>query len=199
MVLGGAASAQHALHCRDLDPRAPQDAIRAFECVSKLDDELTEALSRLDTLEQTLSQLSASVTQTNAVPAKGEHENTRAIVAYYSDKGEKRCPAGWSPFEEAKERFIVGASAEGLYPVVGSIGGEAEVTLTEPQMPRHSHPLKKEYGWDVNGNGGAWRIDSGDGAPWGDRKGVLDTHERGGDQPHNNIPPYIALYFCKQD
>ena len=88
----------------------------------------------------------------------------------------------------------MGAGAS--YPVVGVTGGAAEVQLDANHMPNHSHNLLAEYGWDVNGNGGRGRIDFGDGAPWGNRTGKLETDTRGGNRPFDILPPFIALYYC---
>ena len=32
----------------------------------------------------------------------------------------------------------------------------------------------------------------------GEKLANRDLRQRGGDLPHNNMPPYIALYFCKK-
>lgn len=102
------------------------------------------------------------------------------------------------------------------------IGGAETVILTEPQMPSHRHGLAAisevaiyhddsklriallDYGantnfpyFDLSGGkqqkegGGPLKVEM-----LGRETGVGPT---GGDQPHNNMPPYIALYFCKKD
>ena len=160
----------------------------------------------------TLSQRLAALESAAPVPAIGEHENTRAIIAYYSDKGEKRCPAGWSPYEEAKDRFIIAAG--GKHPF-GEKGGEETVTLSGNQMPKHGHimftgsgaagqnyPNKSQHvavSANISSGGLAnanfeYQIRPGSGVP---TRGL--TGDVGGNQPHNNMPPYIALYFCKKD
>lgn len=204
ILLAGTAQAQHALHCRDLNPEAAEDAYRAFECVSKLNGDLEEALTRIDTLEENLRRIDALLKKVQPVPAVGDHAATRAIVAYYSDKGEKRCPDGWSPYEEAKDRFILGAGGE--VTTVGDTGGEPEVTLTEAQMPAHTHAFGFWFS-DADGDDATFDRDE---APR--FRSGLNTNNRwtasttrtpvaaaGGDQPHNNMPPYIALYFCVAD
>ena len=90
--------------------------------------------------------------------------------------------------------MIVGAGARYQYP--GEIGGEREVTLTIPQMPTHGHRV--QYGGaDTAVNDS--NMDPG--SNWGVRGtiGPAITSEAGGNQPHPNMPPYIALYFCKKD
>ncbi len=71
-------------------------------------------------------------------------------------------------------------------------GGAEEVTLTEAQMPAHNH-------------GGALMIP--DGTLYGmnndnrfhNSGAGVTLHASGGNRPHENMPPYIALYFCKKD
>ena len=71
---------------------------------------------------------------------------------------------------------------------LGATGGEYEHTLTQSEMPYHTHDLTHTYlpdgstsRWGTNGiaNGGD----------------VESTTATGGDQPHNNVQPYIALNY----
>lgn len=211
MIVAQGALAQ-SLHCRDLKPDVDNDAYRAFECVSKLDTDLSAALDRIAQLEAKLTELTSTVAANapdtvagpineridalvvklesqSMVPAIGPHRDTRAIVAFASQKGEKTCPNGWSPFEPAKDRFIVGAG--GKYPVVGGTGGEEMVTLSEAQMPRHGHSVFAVT--DVGAPGIDGFLVRGPG-PNRIPQGAVGTS--GGNQPHNNMPPYIALAFC---
>lgn len=136
-----------------------------------------------------------------------------AIVAFDDFSG---CPLGWSIYTPATARMIVGAGDSfhpkhnewfmrlpsggeerkvlPSYPVQSS-GGELEHLLTTREMPSHTH--KGKNGSAVNGTGGnnmhTW--DTSLQNPQIGR-GVEPT---GGGQPHNNMPPYIALYFCKKD
>lgn len=116
----------------------------------------------------------------------------------------------WSTFTEGTGRFIVGAGDEthraygtwdlalpqgGVQPipvstyVVLAKGGEERHQLSIPEIPNHSHGYDNEAGIDGNRSGQQdatyRRIGS-------------QTTAVGGDQPHNNIPPFIALYFCKK-
>lgn len=198
-------------------------ALPAQECTTSI----TQTVQTAETVQAALDALAGCILAQSAViqglnaklesavPAVGEHEKTRAIVAYYSEKGEKRCPTGWRPYEEAKERFIVGASSEGRYPVVGGIGGEAETTLSDAHIPSHGHGMftnsgaaEKDYPGGtqnvaVSANMAAgglqnesfeYQLRPGTGSP---TRGV--TGSAGSGHPHNNMPPYIALYFCEKE
>lgn len=94
-------------------------------------------------------------------------------------------------WEQIENRFLLACGSE--YEA-GSIGGEAKHTLTIAEMPKHAH------------NDGA-DADKGIDAPIGDTSaityytasnGTRGTTEAGGDQPHNNMPPYIAVYMWKR-
>ncbi|MCB1340835.1 MAG: hypothetical protein KDK24_07200 [Pseudooceanicola sp.] len=207
ILLGAPAAAQD---CTALDPARPKDAFRAFDCVSQLDADLAKALDRIAALEarleamtrqtdpatllgpvnERLDAMTIKLTKAGIVPATGPNSETRAVIAYTSQKGEKTCPDGWIPFEPAKDRFILGAG--GAYPVVGSTGGAAEVTLTEAQMPRHAHTTGISRG-EGGGSGYPYsRPANGSGDPTGPAGGLPD----GSTQPQTNMPPWIALSYC---
>ena len=74
---------------------------------------------------------------------------------------------------------------------VGKTGGAKTVTLTVDQIPRHNHsqnvladggsmPSRKDYGGDGNARS----------LPQG-----INTGDTGGSQAHNNLQPYISVYF----
>lgn len=81
-----------------------------------------------------------------------------------------------------------------IYPTssynVGDKGGFNDVQLTSTTMPQHSHLSAR---WS-----GAYGNDTGDGGlayAWVYRDASRTTNEVGGDQTHENRPPYYALAF----
>lgn len=79
---------------------------------------------------------------------------------------------------------------------VGEMGGEAKHTLSVYEMPKHTHPL--EY-YINNGNNmpGGYDKFLAYGMPSGTEYHTQAV-QAGGDQPHNNIPPYYAVNMWKR-
>lgn len=102
--------------------------------------------------------------------------------------------SGYFRVPDLRGRFIVGQlpgdeSSEGNFANKGATGGEKEHTLTVEEMPSHTHRFS--YYGHQNGNN---KIDHGndytlDGWLTG------NTGSVGGDQSHNNLPPYYVLSY----
>ena len=89
-------------------------------------------------------------------------------------------------WNQIKDKFLLSAGDDYT---VSSTGGESEHTLTIDEMPHHTHNLGETlYLYTdhitsryVNGGAETW----------------LDSSlfkAQGGDQPHNNMPPYYVVY-----
>jgi hypothetical protein len=94
-------------------------------------------------------------------------------------------------------RFLLGVS--NTY-AEGSTGGEASHTLTTNEMPSHNHTWYlgasndgQFYGYHYSQywNSSSIKTSSGD-------KGYVSTNTTGGGQPHNNMPPYLAVHMWKR-
>ena len=92
-------------------------------------------------------------------------------------------------WEMIKDRFLLGAG--GSY-TSGSTGGEKTHKLTVAEMPSHTHNYKLAYG--VN--------DPAKGFNYGTNLAGTFSEDfsqaAGGNQAHNNMPPYIAVYMWKR-
>jgi hypothetical protein len=97
---------------------------------------------------------------------------------------------GQNSTPDLRDKFVVGAG--GSY-AVGVQGGEMTHTLTEAEMPNHSHP----YG--VGGGNGRGSGNTGQGTtegyPCNNCAYGTWTGKTGGNQPHENRPPYYAVYY----
>ena len=110
-------------------------------------------------------------------------------------------------------RFLIGAGSEYA---AGSTGGEARHTLTVDEIPNHEHWVRQRgntsraYTQDCYAPGGSEdpyssiiRADmSGDYAKpsvsWGGQLVAGEVISDDHNQPHNNLPPYLAVYMWKR-
>ena len=89
-------------------------------------------------------------------------------------------------------------------------GGEASVQLSWDEMPKHRHtitssPPSKDIHDGFGGSSehrGLSEVYDPSILPqpgWSRTQHGEFMSEAGGDQPHNNMPPFIALYYCKKE
>ena len=135
------------------------------------------------------------------------------IAAFDSSaSGNQVCPPGWSTFNDSAGRVIIGAGVPnekyGTWTRSGSgekipltmrmpwsVGGEESHILSIQEIPRHHfilHNLRPFQPAGDSRNPNVTGITGG--AGWD-----FATNEVGGDAPHNVLPPYIALYYCRKD
>ena len=98
-------------------------------------------------------------------------------------------PAGWTLCDgtdgtpDLTDRFVIGA---GSTHAPGATGGEAEHTLTESELPAHDH--------DIRGSAGEADAPTFRTATTGDPV-AGSTESTGGDEAHENRPPFYALAY----
>ncbi len=84
----------------------------------------------------------------------------------------------------------------------GESGGAETVTLTQAQMPKHTHVHNDYIQGYVNTNyrdGIDTYASPTQELAGGDRQALQGgTSSAGGDQPHNNMPPYLAVNVWKR-
>ena len=112
-------------------------------------------------------------------------------------------------WERIKHVFLLGAGDS--TDTVGTTGGERDHALTIPEMPAHQHAAELDY---INTSGGSPVLEKvdlaadttpGTGGTWkgvatgaGYNNLVTNVGQTGGGQPHNNMPPYLAVYVWKR-
>lgn len=80
---------------------------------------------------------------------------------------------------------------------LGSTNGELMHTLTEEEMPTHSHEMRS-FKTNTSTTGGrivALNANKGDSLKSETMSESTDTENKGKSHPHNNIPPYLAINF----
>ncbi len=83
----------------------------------------------------------------------------------------------------------------------GSKGGEAEVELTEKQLPKHSHYALYYAGDEtlvsLNDGTGGYQLSCAEGTGTTEYSDFV-TGSAGNGEKHNNMPPYTAVYVWKR-
>lgn len=151
--------------------------------------------------QRSISSLEASDGKINAFAG--------AVVAFDVREG---CPDGWDPVPALDGKVIVGASeGDGLRNrPYGLPGGSHQVTLTPAQVAPHVHPpaVGRQYIWKDRRNATNEPLDGNliwnfvyepeKRGGWFDHGGELDmTGLSTGGEPFDNMPPYLALFWCK--
>lgn len=104
---------------------------------------------------------------------------------------------GFGAWEPIKDRFLLAA---GDTYEAGSIGGEAEHTLTELEMPAHDHEFDRHQLWRNETIPPSTHAES-------DGYGVSNktlpiytdtTIATGAGESHNNMPPYLTVYIWQR-
>jgi microcystin-dependent protein len=80
------------------------------------------------------------------------------------------------------------------FATVEKTGGEKTHTLTIEEIPSHSHSTENVAAF--NSESGGWTIPNGNYQPLKVQEVLTKT--TGGNQPHNNLQPYITCYMWKR-
>ena len=158
----------------------PPDIETSDDVVRKLNQltlTINDMIDNMDSLHNTIDLLT---------PAIGEIHITTS-----DENPSIRFGGTW---EQIKDTFLL-ASGDIYSP--GSTGGEAEHALTIDEIPSHVHGFQRHM---LN------RYDDGENtgeSGYGVSNKTIDIYSAlttavGGGQPHNNIPPYLAVYVWKR-
>jgi microcystin-dependent protein len=99
----------------------------------------------------------------------------------------------WEAYAEG--RVLLGAGVSDAVFTTGETGGASRHTLTEAEMPEHTHPFINEiYPTPVLNETTFAGLR---GAPVIAAPSPVDNRSGGG-QPHNNLPPYRVVYIWRR-
>ena len=101
----------------------------------------------------------------------------------------------WARLEDM---FLLAAGAKHA---AGSTGGEESHILTEPEIAPHKHAMAYGPESSASSTGFPYGIAAGSATNSAGGRGYasnLGTFSAGGGQPHNNMPPYLAVYTWKR-
>lgn len=109
---------------------------------------------------------------------------------------------GYGTWSQIKDRFLLAA---GDSYAAGSTGGEAEHTLTTEEMPSHEHAVRQRktsptavssfYSNNYTSGSNEYGLTSAAKMVTTGSTDNLFTLAVGSSQPHNNMPPYMAVYM----
>lgn len=93
---------------------------------------------------------------------------------------------------EANTDVFFGQISGGWNAVAGSTGGQDYHTLTQDEMPSHTH--ESQYVGSASGQnyGGMYGSTT---SNWWSTDYIRSA---GGNNPHNNMPPYLAVYMWRR-
>lgn len=94
---------------------------------------------------------------------------------------------------QIKDTFLLAA---GETYTAGTVGGEAEHTLTIDEMPSHTHPQQGFFQVELISGGADVRTRNGDTDDPVDEENTINAVGDG--LAHNNMPPYLAVYVWKR-
>ena len=169
-----------------------------FKRVNNL-QEIEDRKAEKQALEDLKGEVERLKLQKQAVPI--------GLIALWG-KPASEIPAGWREYVNLRGKMPIGLDPDyvkkpedsqdyGLNQVLKQ-GGERSHKLTIAEMPKHKHDAVNDGSGndsDSRGAGTAFNMDF-----WEvvhNRRNVIQIEPTGGDQPHNNMPPYRVVQFIE--
>lgn len=112
------------------------------------------------------------------------------LIAIWGKPASEPIPEGWRECTDLRGRFPLGWNPDDEdFNQLGKEGGAKTHTLIIDEMPSHSHKLPASP--RRSESGGGWFQTNGSGSGW------YDSQTIGGNQPHNNMPPYRIIKYIE--
>lgn len=109
-----------------------------------------------------------------------------------------RAALGRRMLPNLQSMFILGANPSREEHNAGRTGGKEKVQLTKKQMPKHTHSLNFPQQKDIDHDKQGWPAVGYNAVYATDRTGETSSSpvsEEGGDEAHENMPPFYALTY----
>lgn len=200
------------------DATGNPESVAAFaDDILKLQAEDTNINTIISGLQTTISTMQTTINGLQTT-ISGQFNKFFPIGSLYytgDDTFNPNTAEGWQgTWEKIEGRFILGSSDD--YEV-NTVGGEATHKLTVNEMPQHEHDGSTENGYTnslrIIGAAGTWHeanqmpgytsgtyedvSDTGD-FPGGNHWHRFTTNSTGGEQAHNNMPPYEVKHIWER-
>ena len=169
-----------------------------FQRVTNLQD-LGKDKAENQALEDLKKEVEKLKKQKQAVPI--------GLIALWG-KPASEIPAGWREYVNLRGKMPIGLdpdyvkrpedSQDYRLNALNQSGGERSHKLTIAEMPKHKHDAVNDGSGndsDSSGDGTAFNMDFWEVTP--NRRNVMRIEPTGGDQPHNNMPPYRVVQFIE--
>ena len=114
---------------------------------------------------------------------------------YWSQKNTSPEELFGGKWESISGRFLFSTDSNHS---VDSMGGEEKHTLTENEMPSHTHKYYRYNHWSYTNaslSGSCYDYPC---RPDSNFESYTNVESKGGNQPHNNMPPYITAYCWRR-
>ena len=175
------------------------------EGLAAVDQELTTQKENATDMQDTIDQLNTGLSELN-LKMELVRSHVGMIVQSTTLDTEAKVIAiyGGTSWSKVEGRFLLGTSSSYA---VNSIGGEATHTLTISEMPSHNHASSTKKGaipcWDNKASSTGKYYGLYDGSLAYQSSYAYDinttsTSYAGGNQKHNNMPPYKAVYIWER-
>lgn len=149
-----------------------------------------------------MNQICANINYLNNLPITHVGQVIMSTTLDTAEKVSAIYGGTWAAYGQG--RVPVGKAATGSFSVVGATGGEEKHTLTKEELPKLQGEVQMHSGGTGTNLGAATGVFNNKGGVsssyrnGGDLAGgatSLDSvyFETGGDQPHNNLQPYIVV------
>jgi microcystin-dependent protein len=168
------------------------------QTVEQSETDIAQLQQTVDALSQTVGQLSnqGTFTTSSSIP--------EGMVAFFSSN---QCPDGWELDSSLAGRTIVGTGnyigsaedtrTEARIYSLGDTGGEIHHATTIQEMPAHDHSRNPDELPEHINMGSPYGL-PGSFTTGGGYLDYARTGDTGSNEPHNNMPPYVALTPCRK-